>query len=302
MTARSLIDLLLLAALWGGSFMFMRLCVPEFGPATMALLRVAGGAAFLLPVLVWRGQWPALRQRGLAVGFVGVTNSALPFLCFGYAALSISAGLASVFNAATPLFGAIFAWLWLGERLNRWRALGLLIGMAGVLGLAWNKVFVNPGADRLGTALAIGACLLATVLFGFSLAYSKRRLAGVPAMASATGSLFGASAALLLPGLLAWPATLPGARAWLSLAVLALLCSGLAYVLYFRLIANLGATNASAVTFLIPVFAMAWGGIFLGEAITLAMLLGCASIVVGTALVLGLWPRQRVGPVQQGSS
>ena len=291
MTPRSLCDMLLLAALWGASFLFMRISVPEFGPAPMALLRVVGGAAFLLPILLWRGQWPALRERWLAIGFVGITNSAIPFLCYGFAALTISAGLASVFNAATPLFGALFAWAWLGERLNRWRTLGLLIGMAGVLGLAWNRIGIHAGADSFRVALAIAACLLATVLYGFSLAYTKRRLAGLPAMALAAGSQLGAAVALLLPGVLTWPSALPGVRAWLSLLALALLCSGLAYILYFRLIANLGATNAGAVTFLIPVFAMAWGGIFLDEAISLAMVLGCATILVGTALVMGLWPR-----------
>ena len=291
MSPRSAFDLLLLAALWGASFLFMRISAPEFGPAPMALLRVVGGVMFLLPILLWRGQWPALRSRWRDIGFVGITNSALPFVCYGFASLTISAGLASVFNAATPLFGALFAWAWLGDRLNRWRALGLVIGMAGVLGLAWNKIGVKAGADSLNTALAIAACLLATLLYGYSLAYTKRRLAGLPAMALAAGSQLGAAAALLLPGVLTWPVILPGVRAWWSLLALALLCSGLAYILYFRLIANLGATNAGAVTFLIPVFAMAWGAMFLGEAVSLAMVLGCATILVGTALVLGLWPR-----------
>ena len=302
MTPRSLFDLLLLAALWGASFLFMRISAPEFGPAPMALLRVVGGAAFLLPILLWRGQWAALRQRWRGIGFVGITNSALPFVLYGFAALSISAGLASVFNAATPLFGALFAWLWLGDRLNRWRAMGLVIGMAGVLGLGWHKIGVKAGVDSLDSALAIGACMLASALYGFSLAYTKRRLAGLPAMALAAGSQLGAAAVLLLPGLLAWPATMPSTRAWVSLVALALLCSGLAYILYFRLIASLGATNAGAVTFLIPVFAMTWGGLFLAEAVSAAMLVGCATILVGTALVLGLWPRPAMAKIPLSSA
>ena len=291
MTPRLLLDFVLLAALWGGSFLFMRIGVPEFGPAALAWLRVLGGALFLLPILVWRGQWPALRQRWRAIGFVGVTNSAIPFLLFGDALLHIGAGLASVFNAATPLFGALLARVWLGEPLGRWRALGLAIGVAGVVGLAAHKIGFNANADALTTASALGGCILGSALYGFSLNYTRRFLVGVPAMAMACGSLFGAAAALALPAALTWPSATPSAVAWLSLAALALLCSGLAYILYFRLIAGLGATNAGSVTFLIPVFGMAWGSLFLGETVTLAMVLGCATILLGTALVLGLWPR-----------
>ena len=129
-------ELLLLAALWGASFLFMRMGAAEFGPIALVAVRVGGAALFLMPLLQLRGQMSVLRQHWRPIFLVGLTNSALPFLCFSYAALSITAGLSAIFNAASPLFGAVIAWLWLNDRLNRVRVLGLVIGFAGVLWLA----------------------------------------------------------------------------------------------------------------------------------------------------------------------
>ena len=290
MTPRQLAELLLLAALWGASFLFMRIAAPPFGPWAMAELRVAGAGLLLLPILAWRGELGALAARWRSIGFVGVSNSALPFVLYGVAALSITAGLASIFNAATPLFAALIAWAWLREPMTRWRALGLAVGFAGVVGLAWDKAGLRSGAGEEGVALAIGACLLATLLYGFSANFTKRRLGGVPSMALAAGSQIGAALVLAVPAALHWPAATPDAKAWAAVVALSLLCSGLAYILYFRLIAAAGATNASAVTFLIPVFGMAWGSWLLDEPLTGSMALGCAVILAGTALVLGLVP------------
>jgi len=291
---RDAAELLLLAALWGASFLFMRIAAPQFGPWAMAELRVAGAGLLLLPILAWRGELGALALRWRAIGVVGVTNSALPFVLFGVAALSITAGLASVFNAATPLFTAVLGWAWLREPMTRGRALGLAIGFAGVVGLAWDKAGAQSGAGDAGIALAIAACLVATLGYGFSANFTRQRLAGVPAMALAAGSQIGAALALAVPAALHWPATAPDATAWAAVVTLSLLCSGLAYILYFRLIAAVGATNASAVTFLIPVFGMLWGGWLLAEPVTGSMLLGCSVILAGTALALGLVPRPAV--------
>lgn len=293
MTLGSLVELLALAALWGASFLFMRVAAPEFGPWAMAELRVGGAGVLLLALLAGRGELRALTARWRAIGFVGVTNSALPFVLYGVAALSISAGLASIFNAATPLFAAVIAWAWLREPMTRERALGLGVGFAGVVGLAWDKAGLRDSASGAAVTIAIGACLLATLLYGFSANFTKKHLAGTPAMALAAGSQVGAAAALAVPALAQWPARTPGALAWAAVAGLAVLCSGVAYILYFRLIARLGATRASAVTFLIPVFGMGWGSALLDEAVTSSMLAGCAVIAVGTALVLGLVPRRR---------
>jgi drug/metabolite transporter (DMT)-like permease len=297
MRRADLVDLFVLAALWGASFLFMRVAVPQFGPLAMAGVRVAGASLLLLALLGWRGELGLLRQHAKPLFIVGVTNSALPFALFGYAALHLSAGLSAIFNASTPLFGALIAWAWLHDRLTPWRVAGLGIGFIGVAGLAWSKA----GSVHGGPAWAVAACLAAPVLYGFSASFTKRHLAGVPALAQATGSQVFATVALAVPAALAWPATPPDAQAWLMLALLAVLCTGLAYVLYFRLIRNVGPARAIAVTFLIPAFAVLWGALFLGESITLPMLLGCVVILVGTALATGLLPRPPAAPHRAGS-
>jgi drug/metabolite transporter (DMT)-like permease len=291
MKPRDLADLVLLAALWGASFLFIRLGALEFGAVPLAALRCLGAALFLLPILLLRGQGAALRARWRALAWVGVVNSALPFSLYGVALLAINAGLSAIFNAATPLWAAAIGALWLHERLGRSRVLGLCIGLAGVAGLAWSKAGFSANEHGVSAAVAIAACLLATALYGYGGNFTKKHLSGVPPMALATGSQLSAAVLLALPAWLLRPATLPSAIAWVSLALLAILCTGLAYILYFRLIVRTGPTNAAAVTFLIPAFAAVFGWLFLGEAITPSMLIGGAVILAGTALAMGLLPR-----------
>jgi drug/metabolite transporter (DMT)-like permease len=284
MKTSDLTELVGLAALWGASFLFMRLGAAEFGPVALSAVRVAGAALVLLPLLRWRGQVGELRRHWRSIFVVGITNSALPFLCFSYAALSISAGLSSIFNASSPLFGAVIGWLWLKDRPGAARVAGLVIGFAGVLGLAWEKASFKAG----GSGWAIVACLAAALMYGLSANYTKRRLQGVAPLAVAAGSQLAAALVLALPALWWWPATMPSARAWSMVALLALLCTGVAYLMYFRLIAHVGPANAIAVTFLIPAFAVLWGGLFLAESPSTAMVVGCAVILLGTALATGV--------------
>lgn len=287
MKPRDSAELLLLGALWGASFLFMRVAAPDFGALPLVFVRVAGAAALLLPLLHWRGQTAALRTHWRPLLLVGVSNSALPFVLYTLAALVLSAGLSGIFNATAPLWGALIAWLWLHDRPSRSRALGLAIGFAGVLFLAWDRASVKVGAQGISPALGIACCLGATLCYGFSVNYAKKALGGVPPLAVAAGSQAAAAVVTAVPALLWWPATPPSATAWGAAAVLALACTGLAYLLYFRLIAHVGPAQAIAVTYLIPAFAMAWGALFLGEQITPALLLGCAVVLVGTALATG---------------
>jgi drug/metabolite transporter (DMT)-like permease len=294
MKRRDLRELLLLAAIWGASFLFMRLGAGQFGAEPLSWLRVAGASLVLAPLLLWRGELPALRVHWKPIFVVGITNSALPFVLFSYALLSITASLSSIFNSASPLFGALIAWVWLKDRLSASRIAGLAIGFAGVLGLAGDEASVSGGADASGGLLAVLACLLASVAYGYSVNFTKRYLAGVPPMAVAAGSQLAAAIVLLAPALWFWPAALPGVAAWANVAGLAVVCTGFAYLLYFRLIAHAGPANAIAVTYLVPAFAVLWGGLFLGERPTGAMLAGCAVILGGTALATGLLrPRLR---------
>jgi drug/metabolite transporter (DMT)-like permease len=288
MKQRDLIELLALGALWGASFLFMRLGAADFGPLALVFIRVAGATAMLMPVLLARGEGPALRLHWRAIATLGLVNSALPFLLFSVAALALTAALMSVFNATASIWGAVVAWVWLGEGLTRSRMLGLVIGVAGVVGLAWGRADFKPGALGISPALGIAACVLATVFYGIGANLSRRHLSGVPPMAVAAGSQLAASMVLLLPALWAWPKQTPGPLAWLNALALALLCTGLAYVLYFRLIARVGASNAMTVSFLIPGYAALWGWLVLGERPTLQLLLGCGVILLGTALSTGL--------------
>jgi drug/metabolite transporter (DMT)-like permease len=286
--ALDIAELIALAALWGGSFLFMRIAAPEFGPVTLTALRVAGATLFLLPLLAWRGQTALLRTHWKAVTVVGLVNSALPFTLFTIAALAINAGLSAILNSTAPLWAALIGALWLHDRLSASRAIGLAIGFAGVLFLAWDKASFKPGEHGVSAGVAIAACIAATLCYGFAANYTKRALQGVPPLAVATGSQLGAAVLLAVPAMAVWPAVTPSAAAWGSLLVLALLCTGVAYLMYFRLIARLGPSRAISVTFLIPLFGTLWGALFLGEAVTPAMWIGGAVILAGTALVTGV--------------
>ena len=288
-------ELLLLAALWGASFLFMRLGTAEFGPVVLSALRVGLATLVLLPLLFWRRQAGVLRAHWRAIAVVGVVNSALPFVLFSTAALAINAGLSSIFNATAPLWGAVIAWLWLGDRLTRVRVVGLALGFAGVLWLAWDSASFKPSAHGVSAAVATAACMGATLCYGFAANYTKCRLSGVASLAVATGSQLAATVALALPALWWWPSVRPSTTAWASVVGLAVLCTAVAYLLYFRLIDRLGAARAITVTFLLPVFGTFWGALFLGERLTPAMLLGCAVILLGTALTTGVL-KARVRP------
>lgn len=282
------IDFLLLGAIWGSSFLFMRLATVEFGALPTAAVRVAIAAAFLFPLLLLRGQSAHLRRHWKAVMTIGVFNSGIPFACFAFALLSITTGLSAILNATVPLFGALIAWFWLKDRPTGSRLLGLAIGFGGVALLAWDAATFRPNASGMAPGWAVLACLLATVCYGVSASATKRYLGGVPALALAAGSQAGATLALALPAWWLWPANMPGLQAWLSLLVVGVVCTGIAYILYFRLIEQAGPARALAVTFVVPVFAVLYGVLFLGEAVTGWMLLCGFVIICGTALSAGL--------------
>jgi len=289
-------EFILLAALWGSSFLFTRLAVVEFGALPTAAVRVAIASLFLLPLLLMRGHGPQLRQHWKAVFLVGLMNSGIPFACFAFALLYITTGLSSILNATVPLFGALVAWIWLKDRPDGSRILGLVIGFAGVALLASDKAGLRPAppggptgwTETWGPTLAIAACLLATLCYGISASYTRRYLGGLPSLVTATGSQIGATLGLALPAILFWPARTPGLSAWLAILFVGVACTGIAYVLYFRLIEAAGSARALTVTFLVPVFALFYGGVFLGESIT-PWMIGCGAVIlVGTSLSTGM--------------
>ena len=292
-------DFVLLAAIWGSSFLFMRLGTVEFGPVATAALRVTVAAAFLVPLLWLRGLVPQLRRHWKPVFLIGILNSAIPFVCFSYALLSITTGLSAILNATVPLFGALVAWAWLKDRPARSRMLGLAIGFAGVAMLAWDKASFNPDASGVAPAWGVLAALLACACYAIAANATQRYLSGLPALVTATGSQLGATLGLALPALWFWPARMPGLQAWLAVVALGVVCTGVAYVLYFRLIEHAGPPRALAVTFVVPVFAVFYGALLLGEPVTGWMLICGGVIVCGTALSTGLLrfgPKPRTKP------
>lgn len=291
------VDYLMLAALWGSSFLFMRMGASEFGPLATAWTRVFVATLFLAPFMLQQGHWPVFKQNWkLVLGF-GAFNSALPFALFAYAVLHISTGLSAILNASVPLFAALVAWVWLGDRLNKWRIAGLFIGFIGVSLLANNQTSyhsaANPDTNLWGQYTAIAACMLATLCYAISGSFTKKYMPNMPPLVSSTGSQLGASLALTLPAFWAMPAAMPSPKAWGALIILGVACTGIAYILYFRLVNRAGPAKALTVTFLIPVFALVYGVAFLNETVTWVMVLLGGVVVFGTALSSGLFPKSK---------
>jgi drug/metabolite transporter (DMT)-like permease len=282
MPARSLALLVTLAGLWGGSFVFMRYAVPAMGPVPLTFARVALAALVLFAWSAARRSVPDLRSRWRGFAVVGLVNSALPFVLFCFAEQTLAASTAGILNATSPFFGAIAAAIWLGEVLTARKIGGMMLGLAGVALL----VGLQPEPPTPATALAVASCLVAALCYGLGGVYAKKRMQGVPSAALACGSQF--SAAIILAPVLP-VVSVPGpVTSWvvLNVVALAVASTALAYLIYFRLIADIGPSRALTVTFLIPLFGVLWGYLLLGEPITANMLAGGALIVAGTALAL----------------
>src|SRR5258706_4977737 len=268
--------LVTLAAIWGASFLFIRIATPAFGVLATADVRmlIAGGVlAGYYAATGFDAQWRRWWRYYLAIG---VLNCVLPFLLFGYGALYLTVGLLVVLNATSPMWGALLSAIILRERLSVGRIVGLVIGVAGVA-----LVSGAEGSDRW---LAVAAGLGAAFCYGLT-GVVMRGAKQVSSKGMAAGSLL-SGGMLLAPLLVAIRPAWPGLPVRLALLALGLVCGAIAYVLYFRLIADIGATGALTVTYLIPIFGFAWGALFLGEEITPAMLGGALVVILGTVLVL----------------
>ncbi|MFT6408992.1 MAG: drug/metabolite transporter (DMT)-like permease [Arenicella sp.] len=287
MSAKNIIELVILAALWGASFLFMRIAVPEFGAVALIAARVLIAGLVLLPF--WWAHESAssrhkVRQYWPRIFLVGLLNSAIPFVLFAHSMLYITGGMAAILNGTAPIWGAVVAWFWLKDRLALNGVVGLFVGLVGVVVLVFDELAVSVE----GKALAIAAAAFAPFLYGIAANYAAEKLGDVSALSIATFSQL--AAALTLLPLLFWfmPTTMPSFEAWMALLALAVLCTSIAYLMYFRLLAEIGSTRAITVTFLIPLFGSLWGAVFIDEEITLTMMAGMATIILGTALVTGV--------------
>jgi drug/metabolite transporter (DMT)-like permease len=279
MTPRQLAMLLSLAALWGASFLFMRVAVPSFGPIVLADARVWLAGLVLFAYAAAVGARPLLRERWRDYLLLGSVNAALPFSLLAAAQLEIEASLAAVLNAMAPLFGALVAAVWLGERVTVAARFGLVLGVVGVTLV----VGLSPFTIDAEFVLAVLACLAAAFAYGIGANIVRVRFKGEPPLSMAVGQQL-AAAVVLLPLIPVMPVReAPDAIDIVCVFALALGSTGVAYLLYFRLLSELGATGGMTVIFVVPVFGVLWGALFLDERIHLGTLLG------GAAILLSVW-------------
>ena len=284
MSAADLGRLVLLAAVWGLAFVFIRVAVMPLGPFALVELRqVIAGVALAL----------YLRSLGLALDLRGrwriylplaLLNSAIPFVLIATAQRELAASYAVILVSTSPLFAALIAAAALKEPLTLRKMTGLLLGIAGIaLLVGW-----NPAAMAVPPVWAIAATLTAALFYAMAGVYTRIVAQGIPPIATAAGSQL-ASALVVLPFVaVVPPGAMPTPLEWLNVLALALLSSALAFILYFQLIRNVGPVKTLTVNFLAPLFGVGGGALLLGERITANMLAGAAVILVGTALVLGV--------------
>ncbi len=281
MNFASSLRLILLAMIWGSSFLFQRVAVPELGPNWVAAGRLILGALVLVIVMLAMRKPLHLRQNAGAYIWIGFINSALPFWLFAYASITLPAGVTAVMNSMVPLFSVLLLWA-MGERPSFGKLAGVTLGIVGV------AMIVGFGGlpMTLATALGVLAGMGAAALYAFSAMEIRKRFTNVDPLAVATGSLLGATLALL-PVLFIGP--MPSTvevTPWLMLLPLGVFCTGIAYFLYFKLLHDVGSTRATTVTLLVPVFALIWGVLFLHEHPTLLSLVGMGLVIVSMRLIL----------------
>jgi drug/metabolite transporter (DMT)-like permease len=278
--------LILLSALWGGSYLFMRIAGPALGPVVLMALRVSIAAVVLFAYLGSLRQWPDFRRYWKPFLVMGILNNAIPFILIANAVIHLNASIAAILNATTPLFTALVAAWWIKEPLGARKVTGVVLGMVGVAVLVgWSPLPLTSGV----IAASLQA-LLAALSYGLAAVHARRQFMGVPPLHAAVGQLSGSTVLLLPLGVLWSPQAFPDARVALSVVGLAVACTALAYGMYFRLIATTGATAAATVTFLIPFFSVLWGVMFLGEPLSVGMFIGLGTILSSVWLVLGAKP------------
>jgi drug/metabolite transporter (DMT)-like permease len=271
------VELTVLGAIWGASFLFMRVSAREFGALPLVEVRLALGALILLPML-WSGRAHFTRKHVAPLILISAINSAIPFSLFAWAAQRAPAGIGAITNATAVMFTALVAFAFYGEHISKRRAAGLVAGFVGVAVLASGK---TAGVSVWSAALA---GTFAAFLYGIGGNMVRRQLAGIPSGAVAAATLVCASVLLAPFAIISWPRTPIPLHSWVSAVLLGVLCTGVAYFIYFRLIYRVGASRAVTVTYLVPLFGVVWAWIVLGEPLTVSMAVAGALILGGVAL------------------
>ena len=283
----SFLKLIMLAAIWGGSFLFMRIAANPLGPAVLIEARVLCAAITLLLVSFYLKRKLSFNVHAKHFFILGLFNTTLPFLFFAYAAQTLNASTLAILNSTAPIWAAIIGAIWTKTALESKVLLGLGIGVTGVCVLVgWDAM--NIGQEAI---IPIFAAVMAAFSYGIASNYTKTA-PKVEAFNNAHGSMW-AAVLIVLPFVFFIPMReAPDLTITTSVILLGAVCTGLAYLLYFNLINELGAPSALSVTFLIPVFGILWGNLFLDEAIGINTVVGSILVITGTMLVTGLSPAQ----------
>lgn len=284
MSPADTLRLILLSSLWGMSFIFMRVAVPEFGPVPLILVRMGVGALLMLPLLLGVRYLRLVRDNAGRLMLLGLVNHVLPFSLLALATTRLEAGFTSLINATTPLFTALLGALFFATPVSRRQYLGLALAFLGVYVLSADRLDFALGGDGWFILAVLGA----TFCYGIATNYSKTYLSHLPVRVLAAGSCAMSGLILLLPGLWLWPQAPIGGLGWANGLALAAFSTTLAFLLYFGLIASAGATATSTVTFLVPVSALLWGYVLLDETLSLQILAGMAITLAGTAIATGV--------------
>lgn len=293
MKTKNIIDFLLLSALWGGSYVFMRYTNGHIDAIVIAESRMVIAAMCLAVVAIFKPSWwqylKMSRTAYQKTFVIAIFNSVLPFTLFTYAMQFLNVGLGAILNATSPIWTAIIAAFWLKDRLSSWRILGLLLGFIGIISLVWGKVDFSVG----GLGLPILASIGVTVSYGFASNFIKKYGDGIHPIGMTFVSMIIGSFMLAIPAYVYFPAGPVPMSAWLGMAGLGIGSTGVAYFLFYRLIEQTSPAIAISTTFLVPVFGILWADIFLGEAPTLPIVLSGGVILLGTALAVGILPLNR---------
>jgi drug/metabolite transporter (DMT)-like permease len=284
MGGRDLGALILLSALWGASFIFIRVAVPALGPFVLVELRVGVAAVALALCAAFLGRLPKLRVRWRQFALLGMVNVAIPFSLISTAEINLTASLAAILNSTTVMFTAVVAAVWMGDALTPRKVVGVVLGIVGVTVLVgWDPIIMN-----WVVLLSVGAMLVASLAYALGSVYAKRTFAGSPPLAIAIGQLTAAATLMLPLAALSVPDERPSTIVVLSVLGLALPSTALAYMLYFRLIENVGPTSTSTVTLLVPLFGLLFGVVLLDEPVGLGTLAGLVLILSSVTLITGL--------------
>ena len=284
MGGRDLGALLLLSALWGASFIFIRVAVPALGPFVLVELRVGLAAVALALCAAFLGRLPKLRVRWRQFALLGMVNVAIPFSLISTAEINLTASLAAILNSTTVMFTAVVAAVWMGDALTARKVVGVVLGIVGVTVLVgWDPIVMN-----WFVVLSVGAMLAASLAYALGSVYAKRTFAGSPPLAIAIGQLTAAATLMLPLAAVSVPDERPSTIVVLSILGLALPSTALAYMLYFRLIENVGPTSTSTVTLLVPLFGLLFGVVLLDEPVGLGTLAGLVLILSSVTLITGL--------------